>query len=195
MLGKCCRHQVPFTLELIYSFHMPVLFTLSGFVAAWWREGTRQGCRVYGWAGRRVVRSAWRLLVPYVLFGAIVLPLVAVILGHTEHVMKVWREFFVLWLGFALVFATYPHTLVSNLIKPVTGLAIISPLAFVAHHAKRIPCLIRVGESTLTIYCIEAAVGSLLFTWLSPSHAGWSALWSLAFVLVVSAGRVRGTRN
>lgn len=63
--SQCCLDQVPVVRELIYSFHMPALFTLSGLVTALsWR----------GDAARKIGRSAWRLLVPYVLCGALFLP-------------------------------------------------------------------------------------------------------------------------
>ena len=64
--SQCCLDQVPLVRELIYSFHMPAMFTLSGLVTALsWKSEI--------W--RKVGHSARRLLVPYLLFGLVLLPM------------------------------------------------------------------------------------------------------------------------
>ena len=63
-----------FLMECIYSFHMPLLFLLSGFVAAAsWERSVADDPRL---ALRKIGRSARRLLVPYAICGIAVVPIV-----------------------------------------------------------------------------------------------------------------------
>ena len=62
-----------FLMGCIYSFHMALMFALSGFVtAASWERSGEEGPRL---ARRKVVRSARRLLVPYAICGIAVMPI------------------------------------------------------------------------------------------------------------------------
>ena len=86
----------PFARELIYSFHMPVMFMLSGYVAEMGWKGMAGGDatsrRVYG----KIGRSAKRLLLPYVLCGALIAPLTtALISGEwVPTFIRFWNEYF-----------------------------------------------------------------------------------------------------
>ena len=86
----------PFALELIYSFHMPVMFMLSGYVAEMGWKGMAGGDatsrRVYG----KVGRSARRLLLPYVLCGALIAPLAAALVSGewAPTFLRFWDEYF-----------------------------------------------------------------------------------------------------
>ena len=85
-----------FLMGCIYSFHMPLLFVLSGFVAAasWERSGAS------GWrsAASKAVRSARRLLVPYAVCGLVVMPVVNTLLTHdlVRSFETGWRNAFLL---------------------------------------------------------------------------------------------------
>lgn len=65
-------HAFPTAVEYVYSFHMPLLFALSGFVTARSWNGDAVG---------KIARSAKRLLVPYVVWGAVGCSLVHAVLG------------------------------------------------------------------------------------------------------------------
>lgn len=86
----------PFALELIYSFHMPVMFMLSGYVAEMrWKGMTGRDVtsrRVYG----KVGRSAKRLLSPYVLCGAVIAPLTAALVSGdwSSTFLRSWDDYF-----------------------------------------------------------------------------------------------------
>lgn len=83
-----------FLVGLLYSFHMSLLFILSGFVAAasWERSGAAD-CRS---ALRKISRSARRLLVPYSVCGIIVMPIVNFLLTEDLSVAFLggWRKAF-----------------------------------------------------------------------------------------------------
>ena len=85
-----------FLMSCIYSFHMSLLFALSGFVAAasWERSG-QPGWRL---AASKVSRSARRLLLPYALCGAVLMPLGNFLL--TDNLVHAfvggWRQAFLL---------------------------------------------------------------------------------------------------
>lgn len=86
-----------FLMGCIYSFHMPLMFALSGFVAAasWERSG--DGWDWYG-AVAKVGRSARRLLVPYAACGLVVMPVVNSLLTHDVigSFTTGWRNAFLL---------------------------------------------------------------------------------------------------
>lgn len=86
-----------FLMGFIYSFHMSLLFVLSGFVAAasWKRTDVEPDL---GFAVRKIARSARRLLVPYAICGAVVVPLVNAFLTHryAESFLNGWRNAFML---------------------------------------------------------------------------------------------------
>lgn len=66
--SQCCLDQAPLARELVYSFHMPAMFTLSGLVTALsWK-------RWKGNVGGKIGRSARRLLIPYLLCGLVLFP-------------------------------------------------------------------------------------------------------------------------
>ena len=84
-----------FIMGCIYSFHMPLMFVLSGFVAAasWERRAVPSDwCR----AASKVVRSARRLLVPYAVCGLVVVPVVNLLLTHefARSFANGWRNAF-----------------------------------------------------------------------------------------------------
>ena len=83
-------------MSCIYSFHMPLLFVLSGFVAAasWERSG--QPC--WRLAASKAARSARRLLLPYAICGAVLMPLGNFLLSDDFVRVFVggWRQAFLL---------------------------------------------------------------------------------------------------
>ena len=85
-----------FLMECIYSFHMALLFLLSGFVtAASWERSVAADPRL---ALRKVGRSARRLLVPYAICGIMVIPTVNYLLTERMAASFVhsWRGAFLL---------------------------------------------------------------------------------------------------
>ena len=85
-----------FLMDCLYSFHMSLLFALSGFVtAASWERSGADGPST---ALRKVGRSARRLLVPYVACGVAVMP--AVNFLHTGDLaasfLDGWRNAFLI---------------------------------------------------------------------------------------------------
>lgn len=75
----------------IYSFHMPLFFIISGFVAAMSHEANPE-------VGSKIVRSAKRLLGPYVVCGLLVVPLVNCFLTGqiVEQFLYIWNKAFVI---------------------------------------------------------------------------------------------------
>ena len=85
-----------FLVGLIYSFHMSLLFVLSGFVtAASWERSGAADCR---FALRKIARSARRLLMPYAICGIIVVPIVNYLLTSdlSAAFLNGWRNAFLL---------------------------------------------------------------------------------------------------
>ena len=90
--AKCAN----FLMGCIYSFHMALLFALSGFVnAASWE---RFGAAGPGTALRKIGKSAKRLLIPYALCGIAVVPMVNVMQTgrFAESFLNGWRNAFLL---------------------------------------------------------------------------------------------------
>ena len=90
--AKCAN----FLMGCIYSFHMALLFALSGFVnAASWE---RSGAAGPGTALRKIGKSAKRLLIPYALCGIAVVPMVNVMQTgrFAESFLNGWRNAFLL---------------------------------------------------------------------------------------------------
>ena len=122
-----------FLMGWIYSFHMALLFVLSGFVAAasWERSGTP------GWrlAGAKVARSARRLLVPYALCGAVVIPVVNFLL--TDEFVSAfangWKNAFLLnrllWYLPCCFFLVCIFSAVSAALRGRRGMAWVSAVA------------------------------------------------------------------
>jgi len=90
--------KVGWLMQAIYSFHMPLMFSISGYVTAMtWERGERGTCE-WARAGRKIVRSAKRLLLPYAFFALLVVPLVnAGIVGDIGAAFTTgWRNALVL---------------------------------------------------------------------------------------------------
>ena len=85
-----------FLMSSIYSFHMALMFALSGFVtAASWERSGEDGLRL---ARSKVVRSAKRLLVPYAICGIAVMPIGNFLLtgDFAESFITGWRNAFLI---------------------------------------------------------------------------------------------------
>ena len=85
-----------FLMGCIYSFHMALMFALSGFVtAASWERSGENGLRL---ARSKIARSARRLLVPYAICGIAVMPAVNFLLTGklAEAFVTGWRNAFLL---------------------------------------------------------------------------------------------------
>lgn len=85
-----------FLMSCIYSFHMVLMFVLSGFVtAASWERSGEGGLRL---ARSKVIRSARRLLVPYAICGIAVIPTVNFFQSGNlaESFITGWRNAFLL---------------------------------------------------------------------------------------------------
>lgn len=85
-----------FLMGCIYSFHMGLLFVLSGFVtAASWERSGAAGPQM---ALRKIGRSARRLLIPYAFCGIAVVPMVNFMqTGRFAHsFITGWRNAFLL---------------------------------------------------------------------------------------------------
>ena len=85
-----------FLMGCIYSFHMALMFALSGFVtAASWERSGGEGLHL---ARSKVARSARRLLVPYAVCGIAVMPTVNFLLtgNLAESFITGWRNAFLL---------------------------------------------------------------------------------------------------
>ena len=132
-------HSCDFLMGCIYSFHMSLLFILSGFVtvASWERSGAADARS----ALRKVGRSARRLLVPYVLCGVVVVPMVnAMQTGHlVVSFTDIWRNAFLLnrflWYLPCCFFLIGIFTVVSLFVRGTRGvrwvLGVAASLAFV----------------------------------------------------------------
>jgi len=85
-----------FLMGCIYSFHMALMFALSGFVtAASWERSSDEGLCL---ARSKVARSARRLLVPYAICGIAVVPTVNFLLtgNLAKSFITGWRNAFLL---------------------------------------------------------------------------------------------------
>jgi len=79
--------QASWLMQAIYSFHMPLLFSISGYVTAHSFGKTGQTVRARFWQNRsdracqnfflhKLVRSAKRLLIPYALGALVLIPII-----------------------------------------------------------------------------------------------------------------------
>ena len=85
-----------FLMGCIYSFHMALMFALSGFVtAASWERSGGEGLRL---VRSKIGRSARRLLVPYAICGIAIMPTVNFLLtgNLAEAFITGWRNAFLL---------------------------------------------------------------------------------------------------
>lgn len=85
-----------FLMGCIYSFHMALMFALSGFVtAASWERSGGEGLRL---ARSKIDRSARRLLVPYTICGIAVMPIGNFLLSGNlvESFITGWRNAFLI---------------------------------------------------------------------------------------------------
>ena len=85
-----------FLMGCIYSFHMALMFALSGFVtAASWERSGENGLRL---ARSKVCRSARRLLIPYAICGIAVMPIGNFLLtgNLAESFITGWRNAFLI---------------------------------------------------------------------------------------------------
>lgn len=89
-----------FLMGCIYSFHMALLFVLSGFVtaASWERSSASSRRPTLRKMLRKIGRSAKRLLIPYVLCGAAIMPIVNCMQTgrFAESFVAGWRNAFLI---------------------------------------------------------------------------------------------------